>query len=84
MRLPPRSSRTGRPAQPRRFARRWLRAPQGQLRANRRGSAGDRTAAFQIDPEKVLHCCMEPVFRPRVNQFTRCCDVPWVKLSGTA
>lgn len=38
----------------------------------------------QIAPEKVLHCCIEPVFRPRVNQFTRCCDVPWVKLSGTA
>lgn len=26
----------------------------------------------QIAPEKVLHCCMEPVFSPRVNQFTRC------------
>ena len=52
--------------------------------SSRNESAHESAALRQIAPEKVLHCCMEPVFRPRVNQFTRCCDVPWVKLSGTA
>src|SRR5216110_1878923 len=32
---------------------------------------------------KVSQFLMSPLCRPRLNQRTRCSDVPWVKLSGT-
>lgn len=31
----------------------------------------------------VLQARSWPVFNPVMNQFTRCAEVPWVKLSGT-
>jgi len=61
-------------------ARSLLVAEVGCLPAAHRGPA----AAGQIGPWKVLHCWVEPPFRPRVNQSTRWREVPWVKLSGTA
>jgi len=37
----------------------------------------------QIGPAKVSQAVMSPLSKPRLNHFTRCAEVPWVKLSGT-
>lgn len=77
-----------------------LRTPSGRLQAlirplpatscDKKGAVpfGERWRisgmACQIGSLKLLHCCMEPLFSPRMNHVMRCCEVPWVKLSGTA
>ena len=36
----------------------------------------------QLGDAKVLHWPTPPVSSPRLNQCTRCAEVPWVKESG--
>lgn len=40
------------------------------------------TTGQSVLAEKVSHAEGSPVVRPRLNQLTRCAELPWVKLSG--
>lgn len=47
------------------------------------GFARRDAATYKSADEKVSPSLMSPVVNPLRNQFLRCCEVPWVKASGT-